>query len=120
MRTNETYRDHPQPSLPRAAQQVLWEAMSEEEWRQKVLQVASLGGWRLEYHTYRSKRSPAGFPDEVMIHEGRGLLLVAELKREKDFRVSEAQQAWLAPRSEERRVGKECGYQCRSRWSPYH
>ena len=20
----------------------------------------------------------------------------------------------------ERRVGKECGYQCRSRWSPYH
>ena len=23
-------------------------------------------------------------------------------------------------RSEERRVGKECGYQCRSRWSPYH
>ena len=34
---------------------------------------------------------------------------------------------WGAPtitndgvRSEERRVGKECGYQCRSRWSPYH
>ena len=25
-----------------------------------------------------------------------------------------------ADRSEERRVGKECGYQCRSRWSPYH
>ena len=23
-------------------------------------------------------------------------------------------------RTEERRVGKECGYQCRSRWSPYH
>ena len=26
----------------------------------------------------------------------------------------------LVRRSEERRVGKECGYQCRSRWSPYH
>ena len=27
----------------------------------------------------------------------------------------------LAPRrSEERRVGKECMVQCRSRWSPYH
>ena len=26
----------------------------------------------------------------------------------------------LRLRSEERRVGKECGYQCRSRWSPYH
>src|SRR3546814_6272897 len=24
------------------------------------------------------------------------------------------------PRSEERRVGKECGSTCRSRWSPYH
>ncbi len=23
-------------------------------------------------------------------------------------------------RSEERRVGKECGIACRSRWSPYH
>ena len=26
----------------------------------------------------------------------------------------------IGSRSEERRVGKECGYQCRSRWSPYH
>ena len=26
----------------------------------------------------------------------------------------------LKPRSEERRVGKECLHQCRSRWSPYH
>src|SRR3546814_15544406 len=27
---------------------------------------------------------------------------------------------WLAARSEERRVGKECVSTCRSRWSPYH
>ena len=26
----------------------------------------------------------------------------------------------MAPRSEERRVGKECCALCRSRWSPYH
>src|SRR3546814_658804 len=26
----------------------------------------------------------------------------------------------VAPRSEERRVGKECVSTCRSRWSPYH
>ena len=25
-----------------------------------------------------------------------------------------------AARSEERRVGKECNSECRSRWSPYH
>jgi hypothetical protein len=27
---------------------------------------------------------------------------------------------WEDRRSEERRVGKECGLRCRSRWSPYH
>src|SRR3546814_16083522 len=27
---------------------------------------------------------------------------------------------WALPRSEERRVGKECVSTCRSRWSPYH
>src|SRR3546814_7779606 len=27
---------------------------------------------------------------------------------------------WPPPRSEERRVGKECVSTCRSRWSPYH
>src|SRR3546814_17214367 len=27
---------------------------------------------------------------------------------------------YQAKRSEERRVGKECGSTCRSRWSPYH
>ena len=26
----------------------------------------------------------------------------------------------VSPRSEERRVGKECASMCRSRWSPYH
>src|SRR3546814_10516626 len=30
------------------------------------------------------------------------------------------QRATASPRSEERRVGKECVSTCRSRWSPYH
>ena len=30
------------------------------------------------------------------------------------------QNGWVAGRSEERRVGKECAILCRSRWSPYH
>ena len=34
------------------------------------------------------------------------------------FDAVDAFEVWR--RSEERRVGKECGYQCRSRWSPYH
>src|SRR3546814_3809715 len=31
-----------------------------------------------------------------------------------------AARGWLAPRSEERRVGKERVSTCRSRWVPYH
>ena len=36
------------------------------------------------------------------------------------LRQAEAADRKLAARSEERRVGKECVTQCRSRWSPYH
>ena len=32
----------------------------------------------------------------------------------------EEKKTLLYARSEERRVGKECSYMCRSRWSPYH
>ena len=32
----------------------------------------------------------------------------------------EIQPLCFLPRSEERRVGKECSSPCRSRWSPYH
>src|SRR3546814_13930813 len=34
--------------------------------------------------------------------------------------LSEQDAEALQPRSEERRVGKECVSTCRSRWSPYH
>src|SRR3546814_11627771 len=30
------------------------------------------------------------------------------------------EQRWALARSEERRVGKECGSTCRSRWTQYH
>src|SRR3546814_3526973 len=34
--------------------------------------------------------------------------------------VVESRMEGFVPRSEERRVGKECVSTCRSRWSPYH
>src|SRR3546814_12379053 len=37
-----------------------------------------------------------------------------------DGTISGAHRTWLDPRSEERRVGKECVSKCRSRWSPYN
>ena len=36
------------------------------------------------------------------------------------FDSKEALSGGIQTRSEERRVGKECVCQCRSRWSPYH
>src|SRR3546814_14257286 len=37
-----------------------------------------------------------------------------------DVQADYQRRANLIPRSEERRVGKECVSTCRSRWSPYH
>ena len=37
-----------------------------------------------------------------------------------EVQASNLGDAEASPRSEERRVGKECASMCRSRWSPYH
>src|SRR3546814_20235542 len=39
---------------------------------------------------------------------------------DRDERAAPARSLLVPPRSEERRVGKECVSTCRSRWSPYH
>src|SRR3546814_9687239 len=66
----------------------------------------------------RSKISkPFGrLDDERMKAVDRALLLVVGLI----WRASVIPLPATAPRSEERRVGKECVSTCRSRWSPYH
>ena len=40
--------------------------------------------------------------------------------RERHLRSRVVKEYLIRWRSEERRVGKECLHQCRSRWSPYH
>jgi hypothetical protein len=50
-------------------------------------------GWRLLYHTQRSKGSPAGFPDRVLV---RDRVVYAELKKqEKAAKPTDLQRAWL-------------------------
>ena len=44
-----------------------------------ISDLARLCGF-LRYHTHDSRRSPHGFPDEVLVHPGRGLVLFRELK----------------------------------------
>ena len=65
--------------------------LSERELTGYVRDVARLHGWR-RFHTWLSKHSPAGFPDEVLVRSGR--LIFAELKSERG-KLSDEQEAWL-------------------------
>lgn len=57
-----------------------------------VREAARVTGW-LVYHTYRSKRSPSGFPDLVLCRP-HDRVVFAELKGEKT-RVTRDQRTWL-------------------------
>src|SRR3546814_3616996 len=59
-------------------------------------------------HNRAGRLTPTFLPLGDLKQEGRNLL-ERSLATQQDH-----------PRSEERRVGKECVSTCRSRWSPYH
>ena len=65
--------------------------MTEAQFENQVRQLAEMQGW-LVYHTYRSTRSPAGFPDLFII---RGqVAIAAELKVGRGVTTA-AQREWL-------------------------
>lgn len=64
--------------------------LTERDWSSQVYELAKLLGWR-RYHTYRSKHSAAGFPDEVLV---RDRVVFLELKTEKG-KPSPDQRDWL-------------------------
>ena len=66
--------------------------MTEKELDAAVGKLCRLYGWR-RYHTYRSKHSPAGFPDLVLVKPPR--LIFAELKSDDGSPTTE-QLAWLS------------------------
>ena len=64
--------------------------------------------------------NPAAQAEQVMTNVE---MLLAEARGERAAAVAIGLRCWeqaMGGRSEERRVGKECKSQCRSRWSPYH
>ena len=65
--------------------------MTEAELDAAIVKLCKLYGWR-RYHTYRSKHSPAGFPDLVLVKPPR--LIFAELKSD-DGKMTAEQNAWL-------------------------
>jgi hypothetical protein len=66
--------------------------LTEKAWLGQVIRLAEVLGWRY-YHTHRSDRSVAGFPDLVLVRRPR--VIFAELKAQRT-RATDAQLAWLA------------------------
>lgn len=42
--------------------------MTEKQWHALVVEMAGVCGW-MHYHTYRSTKSPPGFPDLVLVKD---------------------------------------------------
>jgi hypothetical protein len=86
--------------LPKALEAKILEAaglnpcagLDEAAFQARVVAEAKRCGWEGVYHTYDSRRSEEGFPDNVMIRGA--VLLVAELKTETG-RTTPAQERWL-------------------------
>jgi hypothetical protein len=64
--------------------------LSEKDLTTLIVDLAKQLGWK-RYHTYRSEKSPAGFPDEVFVRER---VIFAELKRQKG-KTTPLQDEWL-------------------------
>lgn len=64
--------------------------VTERELTAQVVELAKMLGWR-RYHTWRSKHSAAGYPDETLV---RDRVIFLELKTETG-RVSAEQRDWL-------------------------
>ena len=76
------------------ARQVLDAATTERDYQNTIVTLANLAGWTV-YHNPDSRRSTAGHPDLVLVHDDRTRPIVyLEVKTEKG-RVSPAQQWWL-------------------------
>ena len=65
--------------------------MTEKQLQAAVVKLAKLRLWMV-YHTYDSRRSEPGFPDLVLVRNGR--LVFVELKAASG-RVTPAQRCWL-------------------------
>lgn len=66
--------------------------MRERDFQAMVQQAAGYLGW-MSYHTWDSRRSNPGWPDLVLVKDGRMLCL--ELKTEKG-RIRPEQEVWIA------------------------
>lgn len=73
------------------ARQILDRQVSEREFMDTITAYAKLRRWEW-YHTFNSMHSRKGFPDLVLVRDGR--LVFAEVKRQTGS-VSDEQQYWI-------------------------
>ena len=66
--------------------------INEKQFQQQVIGLAQLRGYDCIYHTWDSRNSPSGFPDLIIVRDGRQI--VAELKREGE-NITAEQYFWL-------------------------
>ncbi|MGE4425479.1 MAG: VRR-NUC domain-containing protein [Solirubrobacteraceae bacterium] len=67
--------------------------MHERDLERVLVDEAKKHGW-MRYHVPDSRRTEAGFPDEVLLHPGAGRLVIAELKTDGGA-IKPAQRVWL-------------------------
>jgi hypothetical protein len=69
--------------------------LTERRFQQQVTDLAELLGWRW-YHTHRSEKSPAGFPDLVLVRarHPKPRVVFIEVKADRTP-VTDAQRAWI-------------------------
>jgi hypothetical protein len=67
--------------------------MTEAQLQGAIIAAAQRLGW-LVYHTHDSRRSQPGYPDLHLVHEGRHLSIMRELKKQNGT-VSATQKDWI-------------------------
>ena len=69
--------------------------VSEKAFQAAVVRIARDAGYTFAYHTYRSTKSPSGFPDLILCHKDPGHVCYAVELKINTGQVTPAQQAWL-------------------------
>lgn len=69
--------------------------IKEEPFRQQIRAIARQYGWEFQYHTYDSRRSESGWPDDVFLHPRYMLALFIEFKRN-NGKATPRQKKWLS------------------------
>lgn len=101
----------PHSLTPAAHRALVASQMTEKSLQAQVITTARTAGW-LVYHTHDSRRSQPGFPDLVLVHPRRQLVLYRELKTERG-RVRPEQRQWLTALAE---AGADAGVWRPSDW----